>query len=116
MTKPLTFAQADELLAIAKTKEEIRAVIARIDVGGGNLVSVLFSGLHDIRSGDEVRNIGSIDLANALAGASDGLRVMGETDMGRYMVTDSGSANANEVLISALERVFENEQIGRAHV
>ena len=102
MAEFLSFAQADELISKAVTKEDIRAVIGRIDVGAGNLVTVLFSGAHEILLDGKTRYLGSIDLADALARSSEGLRVMSETHMGQYMITDSSSPFAN--------------QIGRAHV
>ncbi|MEB3169294.1 MAG: hypothetical protein VKK97_11275, partial [Synechococcaceae cyanobacterium] len=103
----LTFTEAYALLEKATTKEEIRQVIARIDVGESGGISVLFSGRHEINTGKDMRYIGTLDIANALAEDATGLRVMGNTDMGRFMNIDSSRPDANSALISALERVFE---------
>jgi len=95
MNTILTFEEAYQLLDQATTKQDIRAVINRIGVGGGDTVSVLFSGAHNLTHESGKVQLGTVDLANALAANADGVRVMGNTDMGRFMVMDEGSPDRN---------------------
>jgi hypothetical protein len=110
MNTILTFEEAYQLLDQATTKQDIRAVINRIGVGGGDTVSVLFSGAHNLTHESGKVQLGTVDLANALAANADGVRVMGNTDMGRFMVMDEGSPDRNYKLITALERVFNGDE------
>ncbi|MFO0017434.1 MAG: calcium-binding protein, partial [Synechococcaceae cyanobacterium] len=109
MSTPLTFEEAYELLDQAETKDDIRAVINRISVGSGDAISVLFSGAHSLSKTSGKGMIGTVDLANALAANADGVRVMGNTDMGRFMITDKDAPDANFKLIRALNRVCNGD-------
>ena len=102
----LTAAQATAELANVTNKEQLRALINRLDTSAPGSTTVLYSGMMQYQGKDTLNN--STIIQGMLNEGAD-IRVIGNTEAVKFLNVDPESPSKNEALIKKLQALFGDD-------
>lgn len=94
----ISLAEANALLREAKSEEDLRQIVGRLDVSADGKLTIFYSG----KAAEEVW---STDVINGLLKSGEDIRVLDKTQAFRFLDIYS-SDRANQHLFDALERIY----------
>ncbi|MFM7393375.1 MAG: hypothetical protein ACKO22_03185 [Cyanobium sp.] len=111
MASGLTMREANAMLSGIKTEQEFRDLVARISVSAEGSVSLLYSGGYPYEGlGGEKEFVGASALAEKVAGATRGIRIINHTEAARFLDVSEGGSSANQVLVDWLKNFLDQQQ------
>lgn len=105
----LTAQQAMLRLASVTTVEQLTALLLSVEMETPNGFIVLFSGPMTDGMAADLSALGSGDLAKRLSSQTKGLHSIGDTTLGRFLVTSREFQGANLELIDKLDELFAGD-------
>lgn len=102
----LTAAAATELIADVKTLDQLRALIAQIDLTSSGKVTILYSGFSGIAQDEGSPLLRGVDLVHSMINANEDIRVVDKTEVAKFLNIREYDPAHNHALVDFLKRYF----------
>ena len=105
----LTMHQANKRLEKAKTAEDLRNIIERLEVSSPGSVTLLYSGSYGYPSSISSEKIAAGELARSIASVNSEVRLLDNSEAARFLDISDKYGQANYSLLDALKQVFGDD-------